>query len=203
MREMQEFDKSSVIQVREFVVEQLKMNFAHDNLEVEDFEARLEKANQGTSKQILLDLVSDLPRLKEDEKTDIAPYAGAVTINTGRVRESASMVAVLGGSSRKGVWKPARSTRAIAVLGGTELDYTEALMPPGITDLNIVCLLGGAEITVPPGMNVDVDLVPILGGVENNVDMTDDPDAPTLRISGFIALGGLEVNTRTPKKKKR
>jgi hypothetical protein len=202
MREMQEFDRASIVQVREFVVDQLKLNFAHDNIEVSDFESRLEKAHQGTTKQMLLELVSDLPRLKDDSKKDLAPYEGAIAINTGAVRESANMVAVLGGNTRKGVWKPARSTKAITFLGGTELDYTQAAMPPGITDLDVVCLLGGAEITVPPGMNVDVDLVPILGGVENNVDSPEDPDAPTLRIRGFIALGGLEINTGKPKKKK-
>lgn len=203
MREMQEFDRASVVQVREFVVDQLKLNFAHDNLEVDEFESRLEQAHQQASKQMLLELVNDLPRLQDEDKKEVAPYEGAVAINTGRVKESSNMVAILSGSERKGVWKPSRSTRAITFLGGTELDYSEAVMPPGVTDLDVVCILGGAEITVPPGMNVDVDCIPILGGVENNVDSAEDPNAPTLRIRGFIALGGLEINTTKPKKRKK
>lgn len=203
MREMQEFDKTPLAQVREFVVEQLKINFAHDNLDVEDFESRLEKANQSGSKQTLLELVSDLPRMKDVDTKEVAAYEGSLAINTGKVRETANMVAVLGGNSRKGVWKPARSTRAVAILGGTELDYTEAVMPPGVTDLNVVCLMGGLEVTVPPGMNVTIDVIPILGGVENKADTTENPDGPTLRIRGVIAMGGVEVKTSKPRKKNR
>lgn len=203
MREMQEFDQTPLVQVREFVVEQLKLNFAHDNLEVDEFEARLEKAHQIASKQPLLELVADLPRLKDEESKEVTHYEGSVAINTGRIKESSSLVAILGGNTRKGVWKPARTTRIISVLGGTELDYSEALMPPGVIDLDVFCLLGGAEITVPPGVNVDVDLIPVLGGVENNVDTSEIPNAPTLRIRGFIALGGLEINTKKQRKRKR
>ncbi|MBN1685471.1 MAG: DUF1707 and DUF2154 domain-containing protein [Spirochaetales bacterium] len=203
MREMQEFDQTPLVQVREFVVEQLKLNFAHDNLEVDEFEARLEKAHQIASKQPLLELVADLPRLKDEESKEVTHYEGSVAINTGRIKESSSLVAILGGNTRKGVWKPARTTRIISVLGGTELDYSEALMPPGVIDLDVFCLLGGAEITVPPGVNVDVDLIPVLGGVENNVDTSEILNAPTLRIRGFIALGGLEINTKKQRKRKR
>lgn len=203
MREMQEFDKTPLAQVREFVIDQLKINFAHDNLGVEEFENRLEQANQSSSKQTLLELVADLPRIHDGDSKEVAAYEGALTINTGPVRETANMVAILGGSSRKGVWKPARMTRAVAILGGTELDYTEAVIPPGITDLNVFCLMGGLEVTVPPGMNVIVDVIPILGGVEDNADTTENPDGPTLRIRGFIAMGGVEVKTGRPKKKKK
>ncbi len=203
MREMQEFDQTPLVQVRDFVIEQLKLNFAHDNLEVEDFESRLEKANESSSKQAILELVSDLPRLKDDTGKSLTSYQGSIALNTGRIQQSSSLVAVLGGNTRKGIWKPARRTNVITVLGGTELDYTDAVVPPGVSEVNVMCLLGGAEITVPPGMNVEVDLVPILGGVENNVDLSENPDAPTLVIRGFIALGGLEVNTAKQKKRKR
>ncbi len=203
MREMQEFDKTPLNQVRYFVIEQLKLNFAHDNLEVEDFESRLEKANKSALKQTLLELVSDLPRLKDIDTKETSAYEGPFTINTGRVEDTANMVAILGGNTRKGVWKPARSTRVVAFLGGTELDYTEAALPPGVTDLNVFCFMGGVEITVPEGMNVVVDVIPILGGVDNNADTVENPDGPTLRVRGFIAMGGVDIKTGKPKKKRR
>ena len=203
MREMQEFDKTPLARVRDFVIEQLKLNFAHDNLEVEEFETRLEQANQRGSKQTLLELVSDLPRLKDVDSKEIASYESALTINTGRVADTANMVAVLSGNTRKGVWKPARSTRVIALLGGTELDYTEAVIPPGVIDLNVFCLMGGVEITVPEGMNVVVDVIPILGGADNKADATENPDGPTLRIRGLLVMGGVDVKTGNPKKKRR
>ena len=203
MREMQEFDKTPLIQVREFVIDQLKLNFAHDNLGEEDFETRLEKANASASKQALLALVSNLPRMQDAESGDVAAYRGGVAINRGHVEPTANMVAVLGGTTRKGVWKPARSTRIMTILGGTELDYTEAEMPPGVTEVDIFCLLGGADITVPPGVNVEVDMVPILGGVDNKSEVSEDPDSPTIRIRGFTVLGGLDIKTKRKKKKRQ
>jgi hypothetical protein len=203
MRELQEFDKTPLTQVREFVVDQLKLNFAHDNLEVEEFEIRLEKANQSASKQEMLELVSDLPRMKETESKEVAEYQGSVAINTGRVKETANMVAILGGSSKKGVWKPARSTRVLAVLGGTELDYTEAIMPPGTTDINVACFMGGVDIAVPPGVNVVIDVIPILGGADDSTDQDEYADGPTLRVRGVVLFGGVEVKTKYPKKKRK
>jgi hypothetical protein len=203
MREMQEFDKTPLAQVREIVIDQLKLNFAHDNLNEDDLESRLEKANAGSSKQALLSLVEDLPRLEDSASREIAPTAGGVVLNSGVVRETDNMVSVLGGTTRKGVWKPARSTRILNILGGADLDFTEAVMPPGVTEIDMFCVLGGADIKVPPGVRVETDLVPILGGVDNKVDTPDDPNCPTIRIRGFLLLGGLDIKTKRPKRKKR
>jgi hypothetical protein len=201
MRELQEFDKTPLNQVREFVIDQLKSNYAHDNLTEGDFETRLEKANAAFSKQVLLELVEDLPRLEEGSGTDVAPTRGGVLINRGPVRETDNMVAVLGGTTRKGLWKPARSTRILTVLGGTDLDYTEAEMPAGVTQVEVFCLLGGTDIKVPPGVRVEVDVVGILGGVDNKADTPVDPAAPTLRIRGFTLLGGVDIKTKRARKR--
>ena len=203
MREMQEYDKTPLAQVREIVIDQLKLNFAHDNLTEDDLESRLEKANAGLSKQALLSLVEDLPRLVDSGSREIAPTVGGVVLNTGVVKETDNMVAVLGGTTRKGVWQPARSTRIVSVLGGTDLDFTEAAMPPGVTEIDVFCVLGGVDITVPPGVRVETDLVPILGGVDNKAETPEDPNCPTIRIRGLTLLGGLDVKTKRPKRKKR
>ena len=203
MREMQEFDRTPLIQVREFVIEQLKLNFAHDNLGEGEFEKRVETANAGNSKQDLLELVADLPRM--EERTDQHPvkYAGGIAINKGEIQETANLGAVLGGTTRKGVWKPARFTRIFTLLGGTELDYSEAEMPPGVTEVDVFCVLGGTDITVPPGMKVETEVLPILGGVDNKARESGDPNAPILRIKGITVLGGVDVKTKKPKRRKK
>ena len=203
MREMQEFDRTPLIQVREFVIDQLKLNFAHDNLEEAEFETRLEQATGSSSKQTLLGLVADLPRMQESGKKEVTAYHGSVSLNTGNVKESENMVAVLSGVTRKGLWRPARSTRIMTLLGGTELDYTEAEIPPGVSEIEVFCMLGGADITVPPGVNVEVDDGAILVGADNRTETSNDPDAPTIRIRGFAVLGGVDVKTKTKKRKNR
>ena len=38
--------------------------------------------------------------------------------------------------SRKGHWVPARHNVAIGVMGGCELDFREAVFPPGVTEVH-------------------------------------------------------------------
>ena len=110
------------------------------------------------------------------------------------------MVAALGGVERKGRWIPARTSFAIAVMGGLSLDFREALLPPGETEVWIFTLMGGAEIIVPPGLTVESDGIAIMGGFEHREDssITDDPNAPILRLKGFALMGGVDVSIRYP-----
>ena len=110
------------------------------------------------------------------------------------------MVAALGGVERKGRWIPARQNFAVAVMGGITLDFREALLPPGETDVWIFTLMGGADIIVPPGLTVESDGVAIMGGFAHQEDasINPDPDAPILRLKGFTIMGGVDVSIRHP-----
>jgi hypothetical protein len=85
-------------------------------------------------------------------------------------------------------------------MGGLSLDFREALLPPGETDVWIFTLMGGAEIIVPPGLTVESDGIAIMGGFEHREDssITDDPNAPILRLRGLALMGGVEVSIRYP-----
>ena len=203
MRELQEYDRTPFVQVREIIIDQLKLNFAHDNLIETEFEIRLEKANAAATKQELLVLVEDLPRLSDDGAQSTALTSSSVALNSGQVQEMGSMFSILGGTTRKGLWRPARNTQAVSVLGGIDLDYTEAEMPPGVTELNVFCLLGGVEIKVPPGINVEVHALPILGGVDNKSEQSGSSEDPVLRVRAITILGGVDIKTKKAKRKKR
>ena len=203
MRELQEYDRVPLVQVREVIIDQLKLNFAHDNLLEPEFETRLEKANAAATKQELLVLVADLPRLRDDGGQAKSLTSSSVAINSGQVQETGTMFNILGGTTRKGLWRPARNTQAVSVLGGIDLDYTEAEMPPGVTELNVFCLLGGVEIKVPPGINVEVHAMPILGGVDDKSEQSGSGDDPVLRIRAVTILGGVDIKTKKEKRKKR
>jgi hypothetical protein len=87
---------------------------------------------------------------------------------------------------------------AFAFCGGVELDFREAVMPPGLTEVKVFAMWGGVEIIVPPGMNVVCDGIGIMGGFEHapETNATPDPIAPTLRVSGVALMGGVEVTVR-------
>lgn len=149
---------------------------------------------------------------KEGPASDVAPSDGpgrAVgearawvrpTLPPERVRPTSFVAGVLGGATRRGSWHPARTNYAVGFMGGFELDFRDAVFPPGVTELTLFCVWGGGDIIVPPDVVVEVDVVGILGGVEydHGVPSTVHPDAPVLRITGFAVMGGAEVKVRHP-----
>lgn len=189
---------------RQATIDALCEHFANDVMTVEEFERRIDVAHRATSLDELNGLLRDLPGGSAPALSDGATGASVAprysVTSAANVKERELVVAVLGGSSRKGRWAPARSNLAIAVCGGAELDFREAAMGPGVTDLRVFALWGGVEIIVPPGLNVESHGIALLGGFEQSGDTLHhpDPSAPTLRISGVAVMGGVDVKVRYP-----
>lgn len=201
---MAEYGREALGATRQEAIDALMEHFANDVLTVEEFERRVSAAHKAESledlRKLLTDLPSkELPALREDPEHPLQPRVEP-QVPASRVKERGFMVAALSGFSRKGRWIPARKTYSFAVMGGLELDFREALLPPGETEVWIFSLMGGAEIIVPPGLRVESDGVAILGGFEHRVDeeVQHDPTSPVLRIRGFAMMGGVEVTLRYP-----
>jgi hypothetical protein len=189
---------------RQKAIDALCEHFANDNLSVEEFERRVDLAHKAGSTEELRKLLSDLPTgdlpVKADDPPVPAPERATASVPSSRVKERGFMVAALGGVERRGRWIPARQNYAISVMGGLTLDFREALLPPGETEVWIFTAMGGAEIIVPPGLSVESDGIAILGGWEHMDDavLSSDPDAPFLRLRGVALMGGVEVTIRYP-----
>ncbi|MGD8278745.1 MAG: hypothetical protein PVH00_11990 [Gemmatimonadota bacterium] len=184
---------------REQTIQVLIRSFAADRLAVEDFEGRLDRAHRARDAATLDSLTADLAADEAPAATTVpAPRRPAPP--PASVRERQVLAAVLGGVERKGVWTPARRTTAVAILGGLHLDFREAALGPGVTEVDIFAMMGGTEIIVPPGLIVDSDGVAILGGWEHGPgrDPSAEPEAPVLRITGLTLLGGVEIKVREP-----
>jgi len=184
---------------REQTIQALIRSFAADQLAVEDFEGRLDSAHRARDAATLDSLTADLPA-PAAPTTSTAPVAHRPAPPPATIRERQVLAAVLGGVERKGTWTPARRTTAVAILGGLHLDFREAALGPGVTEIDIFAMMGGTEIIVPPELVVDSDGVAILGGWEHGPGRTPsaDPDAPVLRITGLTLLGGVEIKVREP-----
>ncbi len=196
MTDMINPDNKPIKQQREEAIKKLELNFAHGNLEVEEFETRLDLAINTSLPQDLTRITSDLsliPAVSEDS-TDI-------NINRGKIRSEELFVGILSGVDRKGIWKPARKNKVFALMGGIDLDFSKAVLPPGVTDVDFLCLMGGLDIIVPEGINVEVKGSPIMGGIDKKVSDEHYPGRPTLRIQGLAVMGGVDI--KYPKRKKR
>ena len=208
----------TLARARERAAEALTRAFADDELDVDDFEARLDRCYRAGGfdelEELFEDLTVSLPARREGTGAPAGsgadPDAGVAARGS---REDTGgppapsdrqdhdlVVAVMSGVGRGGRWTPPRHINAVAVMGGVELDFRQARFPAGETTLNAVAFMGGVEIVVPPGLAVTSSGVPLMGGFER-VDQDDDgrraPGA-VLRIRGLACMGGVEVRTARP-----
>lgn len=189
-------------EIRQATVDALCEHFANDAISVEEFERRVEIAHRAPSVEELRRLLEDLPEgnLPSVRGNAPVPAAGARarTLPAVHERDQGFILAVMGGATRRGRWSPARTNFSFALMGGTELDFREAILPRGVTQVQVLAIMGGTEIIVPPGVNVESHGIGIMGGFDSSGDQDYDPDAPTLRISGLAVMGGVEIKVRYP-----
>lgn len=197
---------------RAAAVDALSEAFASDVLSMDEFEQRVEMAQRASTAGELRVLLSDLPRgetrpaPRTDPRTPAreaaplpAPAPARRQLPAEHVEEQNTIIGILGAGVRKGQWIPARMNTAIAVLGGVELDFREAALQPGVTELRCFTFMGGVEIIVPPDVVVQSSGAGIMGGFEHHANEMEAPEgAPVLRISGLAFMAGVEVEVRYP-----
>jgi hypothetical protein len=110
--------------------------------------------------------------------------------------DTETIMAIMSGAVRKGAWEPAELVQVISIMGGVELDFRDAVMFDGVTELEIRTIMGGVKVIVPDDIDVETEGMGIMGGFEHFGHTTGDEDAPLLRITGFAIMGGVEVKLR-------
>ena len=182
---------------RDAVVSKLTDAFAGGRIELEDFEERTERAMRART---LAELDATLQGLTGPATP--LPVANPQEFSIDHPRRSASRITfvMMGGVDRKGRWAPARRHVAIAWMGGARLDFREAILPPGVTHVYCFAKWGGIEIAVPPGIDVDVSGVAIMGGLErlSQESGSTDPRRPQLHIHALAFMGAIEIRSLKP-----
>ena len=183
---------------REQAVQLLIDHYAADHLTVEEFESRLDSAYLATTRDELEGLLAGLPVL--ESRTDEPQVPAVQRAPAEAVREYGFQIAIMGGYEKKGEWTPPRKLNSLALMGGAGLDFREAKMPPGVSEVNALAIMGGTEIIVPPGLAVETHGFGFMGGFEgvDQAGVDRDPDAPRLVIRGMAIMGGVVVTVRLP-----
>lgn len=175
---------------------------AEGRLTTEEHSERLDAIFAAKTHAELVPLLDDLlaPRGVRPEIASPLP-TGADLERVYSPRRGGRMVAIFAGVSRKGAWHPEPVMNVLAVFGGAELDFRDAVLPGKEIVLRATAVLGGIEIIVPPEMRVVDSGTAILGGREiaGNEAEAASPDAPVLRIEGACVLGGVEVKRKARK----
>jgi hypothetical protein len=192
---------------RDRVIATLSDHFAHDLIDVDEFERRITAAHTSESSREIEALLADLPGGAAGAGSALSSTAGAAAtqvapllVPAGEVRPDQTMLAIMGGVDRRGSWRVPRRLRLITFMGGAHLDLREARFPPGPVDIQIFSLMGGVEIIVPPGLAVETHGSAIMGGFQevNRAPIHPDADAPLLRVHGFVMMGGVDIRMRLP-----
>ena len=187
---------------RQATVDRLCAHFARDAMNTTELERRLDIAYAARTRAELVALERDLPALRSETRpAGPAPVATAsVPVDPARpVQESDLIVSIWGGTERKGGWIPPRRLSAVTVMGGTELDFRQATFATETVSVRLLTLMGGVDIVVPPGVRVEWGGIALMGGVSTPEPGTPPaPDAPVIRISGLVCMGGVDVVERHP-----
>ncbi|MFO7587100.1 MAG: DUF1707 domain-containing protein [Gemmatimonadota bacterium] len=185
---------------KESAVRRLGAHFAEDHLTVEEFESRVDLVYGAASAAELETLFAGLPALRSAALPERAEAALPARARPEDVRGHGLVIAVMGGSERKGSWTPPHRLLTLALMGGAGLDLREARFGPGLTEITIIAVMGGVEVIVPPGLAVETHGFAFMGGFEgyDQPSVDPDPEAPRVRIRGVALMGGVEVAVRLP-----
>jgi hypothetical protein len=194
---------------RERVAEHLRDALAEGRLDMTEFEERLDAAYKARTYGELAPLTRDLPvpgvsapvvnMTKQPEQG--GGWAGRVVGGEGT---SSWAVAVMGGFERKGRWTVPKRFNCFAFWGGGNIDLREANFADREVEINCVAIMGGVDVTVPPGVEVVVRGVGIMGGFDHREDGAPaEPGAPRVIVTGVAFWGGVGVRRKVTEAERR
>lgn len=107
-------------------------------------------------------------------------------------------VNVFSGGERQIISQNFKGGKITAIFGGIELDLTKAGLAPGVSELELACIFGGATLIVPDDWYITIEVTPILGGFSDSRKLLPgraiDP-SKHLVIKGAVIFGGGEIKS--------
>ena len=190
---------------RRRIIELLCDHFAADALSMEEFEERLDAVHRAGSAQALRSALHGLPaRGSGEEEAPVPDERERLPASASR-RRTGLEVAVFAENTRRGRWVPAERIWSAALMGAMRLDFREAALPAGVTELSVLSFWGAVEVVVPPDLEVEAGGVAIMGSF-GSVDPElppRGPGAPSLRVRGASIMGDVHIWRGYPGEKRR
>jgi hypothetical protein len=180
---------------RERVAERLRDAAGEGRLTVEELDERLERAYAARTGTDLAPLTADLP--EPSPATDMAEHRRGA----GKARRWT--IAVMGASNLRGRWLAGRRLTSIAVMGGGTIDLRNAVLTEGDLRITIFSFMGGVDVIVPPGIDVQTSGFALMGGNDTHVPPQDlPPGARRVHVRAISIMGGSDVKMKTRDREK-
>ncbi|MDH7512433.1 MAG: DUF5668 domain-containing protein [Clostridiales bacterium] len=121
---------------------------------------------------------------------------GTTRKSAGEKADEIDEFAMFSGITRRLESQDFRGGKATVVLGGMELDFSQARLSSGQASIEATAILGGLEIKVPKTWQVHVECHPVLGSIENEHSYVPGQEGQqTLSIKATAILAGIEIKT--------
>jgi hypothetical protein len=174
---------------RDRVAALLSEHHAAGRLTFEEFSERLDLAHAARTEADLEAVLTDLP-------------TAAARLPARRQRRR-WVVAIMGGDDRAEA-DPADHTVLLSVMGGADLDLRKADLGGREVTVTAVALMGGSDVYVPEGVPVELTGFALMGGNDNHVPpVRREPGMPLVRVRAFSLMGGVDVQLRRRRERRR
>jgi hypothetical protein len=168
---------------RERTVELLRRHSVDGRLTLEEFAERISRAYEAKTRDELHQLTSDLPP--------------ETSLPVQRRAPARWIVSVLGGTDRRGRFRLGQQTCVVSLLGGANVDLRHAQLESSEVEMTIVSVMGGANVVVPEGVDVELTGIAFMGGKSYQPGkQLPPPGAPLIRVRAFAFMGGVAVTTK-------
>jgi class 3 adenylate cyclase len=194
---------------RDRVVEVLKTSCSDGRLTLDEFSERVGTTYQAVGLGELTPVLADLPHPFGSDLTGVIsggaggspmPLPSQAPDTTAGRKVTRWTVSIMGGSQRRGRWRLREKTNAVAVMGGCMLDLRNAEVQGSEIVITAVAVMGGIEIVVPEGIEVELGGIAIMGGKDARrlKDVPRLPGSPIIRVRAFAFWGGVNVRSKPP-----
>jgi hypothetical protein len=186
---------------REQVIQRLSEGYAQDLFDVDELERRLDLAHGAATVAELDALLADLGGAAAAPAPSTAlVVAGPTGIDDPSRAERKTMSVIMSSVERRGRWAVPKYMVLRSVWGNVELDFRDASLAPGVTEIVVLVVMANVEVILPPNLAIDVDVSTFAGNVteRHRVPPDADPARPLIRITGRVVFGNVEVTTRLP-----
>jgi hypothetical protein len=178
----------------------LKQACVEGRLTLEEFGERVGRALAARTREELAHITGDLP-VTLAAPAIVAPAGTAGIGGTAMTRAEAagrkpvsSTIAIMSAAERGGVWRVNQESLVLAVMGECKLDLRQASISAPVTTIRARVLMGNLQVTVPQGVEVELDAMTVAGARKALMSGPPPPaGAPIIRIEGWVVMGELTV----------
>jgi class 3 adenylate cyclase len=173
---------------RDRTVTLLREHVVEGRLTLDEFSERMGTALEAKTRGELDAVMADLPI------TSSIPTASPTTTLR---KTSRWHIAIMSGHSTRGRWRIGGRTKAVAVMGGCDMDLRRAEIEGPEVEITAFAFWGGIDIIVPEGFDVELRGFSFMGGRSLRLrDVPIVPGSPRIIVRGFAVMGGIEVKSR-------